>query len=124
MSSSDDDWSFLFRALGCLPTTLGGALVLAGAGYAFAEWRYAGVVLLWSLMWGLMFVGVGCAVMATGRRWMSALAVVACAISAGLVYTWELEQSLEPWPLWLYPADALGIMVACVSLVRSFRRVS
>jgi hypothetical protein len=124
MKSSDDDWSFLFRGLGCLPTVLGGAILLAGAGYASAEWRYSGAVLLWSLMWGLMFLGVGCAVMATGRRWLSALAIAACALSAALVFTWELEHSLDPWPWWLYPGDALGIIIAHISLVRSFRRAA
>ena len=119
----EDDWSFLFRTIGCLPTVLGGTIVLAGAAYALTGAIYGGAVLLWSLMWGLMFAGVGCAVMATGRHWLAILGALSCASSALLVYSWDFLNSLDDSWLWcLYPGAALGIAIACFSLLRSFHR--
>jgi peptidoglycan/LPS O-acetylase OafA/YrhL len=105
--------------LGCIPTVLGAGVVLLGSAYALAEWRYGGAVLIWSLMWGLMLVGLGMAVMATGRRWMASLGVAACSISALLVFAWERTHSLESWPFWIYPGDAIGVLIGLVVIMPS-----
>ncbi len=115
----NDDSRSVLRTLGCIPTGLGATLVLLGSAYALAEWRYGGAVLIWSLMWGAMLVGLGMAVMATGRRWMASLGVAACSVSALLVFAWEREHSLDGWPFWIYPGDALGMLLGLAVIVSS-----
>jgi hypothetical protein len=119
---ADDDWSFLWRTLGWFPAGLGSALILLGAFYASQQWRYGGAVLFWSLMWGLMLLGLGLAIMATGRRWMAIVSVVACCASALLVFLWERDASLGNWSFWLYPGDALGVLLAVIVLWRARKR--
>jgi hypothetical protein len=118
----DDDWSFLWRALGWLPTGLGSVLILLGAFYYSQEWRYAGAILIWSLMWGLMLVGLGLPIMATGRRWMAIAGIVLSSASALLAFRWDRYTSIDDWLLWLYPGDALGVLLAVIALWRARRR--
>jgi hypothetical protein len=113
---ASDDAQFVLRTLGCMPTLLGGVVVGFGGAYAVTEWRYWWAVLIWSLMWGLMLVGVGLVIMATGRRWLAALGALACTVSASLVFAWERTHSLGSWSLWIYPPDVFGVFFGLASI--------
>jgi hypothetical protein len=110
-----DDTRFWLRTLGFFPTGVGAVVLLLGFVYALNQWRYGGAVLSWALMWGLMLVGVGVVLQTIGRRWLTALGMVACGASALLVFLWERQASLG-WAHEVYAGDVLGLAVGALAL--------
>jgi hypothetical protein len=121
MPESKNDDGFLFRGLGWLPVSLGAIVIALGTIYVLNEWRFGGAIFAWSLMWGLMLVGVGLAFMSPGRLAMALGGLVACVASAYLVFRWEKHVALTGWAEWIYPADALGGAAALIALAAFIR---
>jgi hypothetical protein len=104
--------------LGWLPFGLGTAVIALGGLYAFLEYRYAGAILYWASMWGLMLAGFGLALMGTQRRWVAVTGMMVCVISAVLTAYWHHLATLDQSWLWLIGAGcSAGILYGAVAVV-------
>ena len=105
--------------LGCIPFSLGLLIVALGGLYFLNEYRFAGEVLGWTLMWGLMGVGVGLALMGTTNRALAVAGVLLCSASLALVMTWHFRfSSLDSAWLWgTSVPNSLGVVYGIATIV-------
>jgi hypothetical protein len=102
--------------LGGISLALGVVLMALGSLYWLAEYRFGGAVFYWSLMWGMMAVGIGLALMGTRRRWLAIAGVLACVVSAALTVYWQQLAILDASWLWLIGIGcSTGILYGAVA---------
>ena len=81
------------EALGCIPFALGLLVVALGFLWQLFGYRFGGAVFAWSLMLGLMGVGVGLVLMGTSRRAVAVAGVLASGLSLVITATWHIRIS-------------------------------
>lgn len=105
--------------LGLIFLSLGTLLMALGGLYLLLDWRYGGAIFYWSLMWGLMAVGLGLALMGARRRWRAVAGAFTCLISVAMTAYWHHFALLDASWLWgIGIGCATGIVYGATAAVR------
>ncbi len=107
------------EALGGIPFALGLLVVCLGLLWQIFGYMFGGAVFVWSLMWGLMGMGVGLVLMGTSRRALAVAGVLASGLSLALTATWHLRISplLNEWLWFIGVPNCLAITYGIAAFV-------
>lgn len=112
------------EALGCIPFAFGLLVLTLGFLWQLFGYRFGGAVFAWSLMLGLMGVGVGLVLMGTSRRVLAVAGVLASGLSLLITATWHIRISPlhDDWLWGIGVPNCLAIPYGIAAFVMTTRR--